>query len=91
MGIEINLRVLIFEDNNFIRCALKDLLNELGYEVFTFQDPVASPLYGKGYCDCPTGKTCADIIISDVNMPFVSGLDFIKSQVHKGCKVKNQR
>ena len=90
MGTEINLRVLIFEDNNFLRCALKDLLYELGYEVFTFQDPVASPLYGKSYCDCPTGKTCADIIISDVNMPFVSGLDFIKSQVHKGCKVKNR-
>ena len=90
MGAEINLRVLIFEDNKFIRCALKDFLYELGYEVFTFQDPVASPLYEKSYCDCPSGKACTDIIISDVNMPFVNGLDFIKSQIQKGCKVKSR-
>ena len=90
MGAETKLRILIFDDNKFIRCALKDLLSELGYEVFTFQDPVASPLYEKSYCDCKSGKACADMIISDVNMPFVSGLDFIQSQIQKGCKVANR-
>lgn len=90
MGAESNLRVLIFEDNNFVRGALKDFLGEFGYEVFTFEDPVASPLYKKSYCDCRSGKTCTDIIISDVNMPFVNGLDFIKGQIQKGCKVKSR-
>jgi YesN/AraC family two-component response regulator len=32
---------------------------------------------------------CVDIIITDVNMPNVSGLEFIKNQLKKGCKVKN--
>ena len=90
MGANINLRVLIFEDNPIIRSALKELLSEFGYDVFTFQDPVASPLYKKRYCDCQSGKACADILISDVDMPFVNGLDFIESQVQKGCKVKNR-
>ncbi len=89
MGAENNIRVLIFEDNNFVRCTLKDFLGEFGYEVFSFEDPVASPLYKKNYCDCRTGKTCADIIISDVNMPYINGLDFIKGQIQKGCKVKS--
>lgn len=90
MGAETKLRILIFDDNKFIRSALKDLLSELDYEVFTFQDPIASPLYEKSYCDCKSGKACADMIISDVNMPFVNGLDFIKSQIQKGCKVTNR-
>ena len=90
MVAEYNLRVLIFEDNNFVRCTLKDFLGDFGYEVFTFEDPVASPLYKKNECDCRSGKTCADIIISDVNMPFVNGLDFIKGQIQKGCKVKSR-
>lgn len=90
MDAGINLRVLIFEDEKFIRCAFKDLLVELGYEVLTFPDPVASPLYEKSYCDCLPGKACADFIISDVNMPFVNGLDFLKSQIKKDCKVKNR-
>ena len=90
MGAESKLRVLIFEDNNFVRGTLKDFLGEFGYEVFTFEDPIASPLYKKSYCDCRSGKTCADIIISDVNMPFVNGLDFIKGQIQKGCKVKSR-
>ena len=90
MGAENNIRVLIFEDNNFLRCTLKDFLGDFGYEVFTFEDPVASPLYKKNYCDCRTGKTCADIIISDVNMPCINGLDFIRGQIQKGCKVKSR-
>ena len=90
MGAETKLRILIFDDNKFIRSALKDLLNELGYEVFTFLDPVESPIFEKSYCDCKSGKACADMIISDVNMPFVNGLDFIEGQIQKGCKVANR-
>ena len=88
MSAEIRLRILIFEDNTFIRCALGDLLSDLGHEVLTFQDPIASPLYEKSYCDCPSGNACADIIISDINMPFISGLVFMKRQIQKGCRVK---
>jgi CheY-like chemotaxis protein len=29
------------------------------------------------------------LIISDLNMPFVRGLDFLEQQISKGCKVRN--
>lgn len=90
METENDLRILIFEDNKFVRHALKEFLCEFGYDVYTFEDPVASPLYKKSYCDCRFGSACADVIISDVNMPFLSGLDFMRNQVLKGCKVKSR-
>jgi YesN/AraC family two-component response regulator len=35
-----------------------------------------------------TDYACADVIISDVNMPTKTGFDLIKERQQKGCKVK---
>ena len=35
------------------------------------------------------GHTCADIIITDIDMPKITGLDFIENQLKRGCKVRN--
>ena len=40
-------------------------------------------------CSCSTQEACADIIISDLNMPFMKGLNFFEQQIKKGCKVKH--
>jgi YesN/AraC family two-component response regulator len=37
---------------------------------------------------CPADYACADVIISDVNMPTKTGLDLIRERQQKGCKVK---
>ena len=81
-------RVLIFEDNNLIRSTLDHIIKELGFEVFTFSDPGMCPL--RASCDsiCPLNHTCSDIIISDVNMPTETGLEFIKERLDHGCKIK---
>lgn len=80
-------RVLIFEDDNRIRKILWEYFDSLNYEVFTFPHPKSCPLCDIHFCNCPTQKACADIIISDFNMPFVKGLDFLEQQIKKGCKV----
>ena len=80
-------RALIFEDDNAIRSYLRQLFDDFGYEVFTFQDPSICPLNEKHDCDCPVEHACADVIISDNNMQKVDGLDFIKGLKQKGCKV----
>ena len=82
-------RILIFEDNDSIRSTLWQFFDSLGYEVFTFPDPSLCPLNEKPTCDCPLQHACSDMIISDINMPVVKGLDFIKSMRRKGCKVTN--
>ena len=82
-------RVLVFEDNDYIRSSLWQFFDSRGYEVFTFPDPSLCPLNEKQYCDCPLKHACSDIILSDINMPMVKGIDFIKNMKRKGCKVKN--
>ena len=83
-------RVLIFEDNESLRSTLDNILKELGFEVFTFSDPGMCPL--RASCDsiCPLNHACSDIIISDVNMPTETGLEFIKERLDHGCKIKHR-
>jgi len=81
-------RVLIFEDNDILRSALQYILSERDYEVFTFSSPKGCPVYESVNHICPADYACADIIISDVNMPSKTGLEFFKERQQKGCKVK---
>jgi len=82
-------RVLIFEDDDSIRSALWQFFDSLGYEVFTFPDPSLCPHNEKQFCNCPLEHACSDLILSDINMPQVKGIDFIKDMKRKGCKVKD--
>ena len=59
------------------------------YEVFTFPHPALCPLSEENHCPCPKEQACSDVIISDVEMPFKNGLDFIEEQINKGCRCKN--
>jgi DNA-binding response OmpR family regulator len=81
-------RVLIFEDNDILRSALEYILDERGYEVFTFANPSLCQIYDSVDHNCPVDHACTDIIISDVNMPSKTGLEFIQERRQKGCKVK---
>ncbi len=79
------LRALIFEDEAAIRQLLWFVCDRRGYEVFTFPDPGMCPLHVIDRCPCPAGTSCADIIISDINMLEVNGLDFVEALATKGC------
>jgi len=81
-------RVLIFEDNGFLRSTLKDILVSKGYEVYDFSNPGMCPQYLSSNQNCLWDDSCSDIIISDVNMPVETGLEFIKNRLSSGCKIK---
>jgi DNA-binding response OmpR family regulator len=81
-------RVLLFEDDDILRSTLKYLLEERGYEIFTFSDPRLCPVYNSIDHNCPLDYACADIIISDVNMPTKTGLELMEERKQKGCKTK---
>jgi CheY-like chemotaxis protein len=38
--------------------------------------------------DCHTGYACADIVISDINMPTKTGIELFRELRQKGCKIK---
>jgi len=66
---------------------LKAIFAENGYEVHNFSNPAMCPLYHFAALDCLLDHPCSDIIISDINMSFENGLEFIENLLKKGCKV----
>lgn len=87
--VERQLRALVFDDEANIRHLLELLLKRRGYEVITYGDPSLCPLQHTHDCQCEKHEQCADVIITDIDMPHVSGLDFIKDQIQKECKIRN--
>ena len=82
-------RILIFDDNPAVRQLLLTAAERRGYESFTFQDPSFCPLHAKDQCPCESATGCADIIISDLDMPNVKGLDFVETLVVNGCRCRH--
>jgi CheY-like chemotaxis protein len=57
------MRILIFEDNDILRSILKDLLEQLEYEVLTFSNPGLCPAYGPVMHNCPLDEARPDVNI----------------------------
>lgn len=83
------LKILIFDDDEAIRATLSKFLVNLGFNVESFSDPDNCPIYLKSECTCVKNNGCADIIITDINMPGITGISFIQNQIKNGCQVKN--
>ena len=82
-------RAFVFDDEEAIRHILGVILNARGYEVLDFSDPGLCPLYHATECRCSQDQACGDLIISDINMPNIDGLEFVKRQKEIGCKIEN--
>jgi DNA-binding response OmpR family regulator len=80
-------RVLIFDEDDALSSTLKQILDEHGYEVFTFTDHDVCPLFHTGNHPGISDSACSDIIISDIYMPTIDALKRIKERIDKGCKV----
>ena len=80
------LRIHIIDDDPAISLLLVKILTSLGHQVTTFSDPTACPLYTSPACECPQNFPCADVIISDIMMPNMNGIDFFTLQRKRGCK-----
>ena len=82
-------RVVVIDDENLIRDLFYDILKMRGYEVYTSPEPLICPIYLDCGCPCPGEHFCTDIIITDINMANMTGLEFIEHQKSNGCKVQN--
>lgn len=80
---------MIFDDEDLFRHVLWMFFDQRNYEVITFPYPNLCPLHVGLECPCPLGTSCSDIIISDVNMLGMNGIDFIEKLIEKGCKQKH--
>jgi len=80
------IRAVIFDDDPLIRQLLEAVCEMRGYEVFTFHHPDMFPPHAANCCPCQSGIRCTDVIISDLRMPNVNGLDFLEGLKRKGCR-----
>ena len=82
-------RAIVLDDDDTVRTLIGDILKDRGYEVFNSSAPTFCPIYLDSNCSCPVDTHCANIIITDVIMPGMTGLEFIENQQRNGCKVQN--
>ena len=61
--------IFVFDDNEAIRTLIRLHLQQEGYEVRDFEDAVAG---GQAMLETPP-----DLLISDINMPYMDGLEFL--------------
>ena len=79
-------RAIIYEDDPGVADILKERFMLRGYEVLTHQKPVNCPAY-EDLADCKEQYPCADIILADLNMPRMNGIDLLRAQSRNGCRV----
>ena len=79
------LKILVFDDDADIRNLLKTALEGKGHEVTALSDPTEFKFFNMETCSCLPGKPCADILIADIVMPNVEGIDFYKKLKEAGC------
>jgi FixJ family two-component response regulator len=82
-------RVVIFDDEVFIRNMLRDFFLMREYEVLSYGDPTSiCPLFGLHGDACSYASPCSDIMITDFSMPGLNGVELLEHQLRKGCPQK---
>ncbi len=84
-----NNKAIIIDDDPMALSYLKRVLQRRGYEVEGYADPALTPLHQDLNCPCSLHPNCPAIIISDVDMPSVNGVELLESIMKKGCRCLN--
>jgi len=85
---KMKIRAIVLDDDDTIRTLTSEILKDRGYEVYSFSEPFLSPVYLNSKCTCPAEHLCSTIVITDINMPNMSGLEFLEHQKSMGCKIQ---
>jgi DNA-binding response OmpR family regulator len=78
------LRAILYDDDPFVREALALFFEERGYDVFAFREPAACVVYTEGR-SCGRLRPCADVVVTDLLMPRMSGIELLAAQARRGC------
>ncbi|MEA5616946.1 response regulator transcription factor [Cronbergia sp. UHCC 0137] len=79
-------RILVVEDEELIREMLVVALEEEGYEVITVGDGRSAIEYLKN-CEPSTGELPLDLVVLDLMLPQINGLDICRLLRHQGNSV----
>jgi CheY-like chemotaxis protein len=81
------MRVLVLEDSDLVRSAMGQLLTDKGFDVVAYPDAMHCPLHQADRCPCAAAEVCADVLVTDLDMPQLTGLDFITELIRKGRRI----
>lgn len=77
---------LILDDDEFCREFLTEVLESFGYEVEAFPNPTCF-LNITTAEHCPKEAPCFDVIITDNQMPEMTGMEFLARLKKMDCKI----
>jgi CheY-like chemotaxis protein len=81
---------LVFDDDNFFRTLWSDTLTDLNLQVITF--PTHELFLSQIKDDCSSvSLPCPDFILTDNQMPGMTGLEFLARISQLGCKIRGDR
>ncbi len=82
---------VVFDDNPYMADLLKDIMEEKQYKVTSFANPTLFlPQCDERRSHMGCGP-CVDVIITDNEMPELTGLEFLKLLKKYECKIPNHR
>lgn len=82
-------RAIIFDDEPVALLVLRDFFETRGYDVLTFPEPAAFP-FCRADGDCANKAPCSDILLTDFMMPKMNGVDLLRWQARKGCRLTSR-
>jgi DNA-binding response OmpR family regulator len=85
------MKALLLDDDRSILTLLQRVLTRSGYEVQAYPDPSLCPLYSAKSCvECASVEQgCPDLILTDILMPHVTGIEFLEELKRIGCKCRH--
>ena len=81
------LKALVLEDNKEHRNIMCMILNSLDVEVVSFEDPTC---FLKQSDTCPVDMPYLDFILTDNDMPNMTGVDFLERLQEMNCKINSK-
>jgi len=79
------LRAFVFDDEPMIRKVFSSFARRRGFDVVAFERAAVCDANGDE-CQCSEAERCADVILTDFNMPMMTGLEFIERLQQRGCR-----
>lgn len=79
------MKFVIIDDEPGVLLILRAMFKRAGHEVITYDNPVVCPIFMSECCPCSPVALCPDVIISDIDMPEVNGIEFVTRVIDKTC------